>query len=335
MTLSIIKLAIAGLSVAPLVFGNPVADISPRQGTFVPRPGYFPATGDDTIAGGIFCISLSDLAAYLQRTGNNPGATGPESPQGPGSVTSGSGPYPAQMTTDPSLPNHTIYAPKQAPPSSVKLQFISWGNGGCSTDGAGYRNLLTEIASYGYVIAADGAPGGGGGGQSRVQDSRDSIDWAVRGGAAKYGTIDTENITSAGHSCGGLEAMSVAYHDTRVKRIILFNIAIFQDERRYLLSEIKVPVAWFVGGPKDMGYPNAEKDYGLLNSGLPAYKASLDTGHGGTYSATNGGKFGKAAVAYLEWQLRNNATAKAILTNPQSAGSLVSNKWTVAFKNWS
>jgi hypothetical protein len=84
-----------------------------------------------------------------------------------------------------------------------------------------------------------------------------------------------------------------------------------------------------------MGYPNAEKDYGLLNSGLPAYKASLDTGHGGTYSATNGGKFGKAAVAYLEWQLRNNATAKAILTNPQSAGSLVSDKWTVAFKNWS
>lgn len=48
---------------------------------FVPRPGYFPPTGDDTIAGGIFCISLPDLAAYLQRTGNNPGATGSESPR--------------------------------------------------------------------------------------------------------------------------------------------------------------------------------------------------------------------------------------------------------------
>lgn len=75
----------------------------------------------------------------------------------------------------------------------------------------------------------------------------------------------------------------VSYHDERVKRIILLDISIFQDDRRYLLSEIKVPVAWFVGGPKDMGYPNAEKDYAKLNAGLPSYKASLDTGHGGTY----------------------------------------------------
>ena len=27
-----------------------------------------------------------------------------------------------------------------------------------------------------------------------------------------------------------------------------------QDNRRYLLQEIKVPVAYFIGGPKDMGY---------------------------------------------------------------------------------
>lgn len=67
---------------ASTALANPAAPITLRQtGTFVPRPGYFPATGDDTIAGGIFCISLPDLAAYLQRTGNNPGATGSESPR--------------------------------------------------------------------------------------------------------------------------------------------------------------------------------------------------------------------------------------------------------------
>jgi predicted dienelactone hydrolase len=31
----------------------------------------------------------------------------------------------------------------------------------------------------------------------------------MKGGASKYGTINLNNITSAGHSCGGLEAMSV------------------------------------------------------------------------------------------------------------------------------
>ncbi|KAH7361019.1 putative chlorophyllase-1 [Rhexocercosporidium sp. MPI-PUGE-AT-0058] len=234
------------LAVIPLAYG--------QSGQFQPKPGYFPATGDDTIAGGIFCIPLNDVAKY---TANVPGGTGSESPKGNGAVTSGSGPYPAGMTSDSSLPKHTIYAPK-TPPVNVSMPFISWGNGACMTDGSQYRNFLTEIASYGYVIAANGASSGGSssGGQSKVQDQRDSIDWAMKGGASKYGSVDTARIASAGHSCGGLEAMSVAYHDARVKLMMLFNIAIFMDEKRYLLEELKAPVAWFVGGPKDMGYLN-------------------------------------------------------------------------------
>jgi hypothetical protein len=78
-----------------------------------------------------------------------------------------------------------------------------------------------------------------------------------------------------------------------------------------------------------------EKDYKLLPAGLPAYKANLDTGHGSTFAATNGGKAGKAAVAYLEWQFRDDQAAKAKLLDPKAPGSLVSDNWTVEFKNWS
>lgn len=166
------------------------------------------------------------------------------------------------MMSDSSLPNHTIYAPK-TPPANVSLPFISWGNGGCATSSSSYRNFLTEIASHGYVIAADGPASGSGSGQTKVQDQRHSLDWAFSGGASRYGTINLENVTTAGHSCGGLEAMSTAYHDERVKRIMMFDIAIFQDDRRYLLQEIKVPVSWFVGGPKDMGFPNVRKILGV------------------------------------------------------------------------
>ncbi|KAK3389554.1 hypothetical protein B0H63DRAFT_537547 [Podospora didyma] len=302
---------------------------------FVPSPGKFPATGDDTIAGGIFCLSLTDLATYLAKTGNNPGATGTESPKGSAAATSGSGPYPAQTFTDSTLPKHTIYAPKK-PPTNVTMPVIAWGNGGCATDPTTHSNFLLEIASHGYVIAADGIAGGKtGASQSMVTDMRASIDWFTKGtGAAKYGNVNTSALATMGHSCGGLESMSTAYHDDRVKRIVMFNIGIFNDEKRYLLQEIKVPVAWFVGGPKDMGYPNVEKDYKLLPAGLPAYKASLDTGHGGTFAATNGGKAAKGAVNYLEWQFRNDETAKAKLLDPKAAGSLVSDNWTVQFKNW-
>ena len=267
------------LSVLPLALG---------QGTqFQPKLGYFPATGDDTIARGIFCISLNDLPKY---TADVPaGATGTESPKGTGAVTSGSGPYPAGMMTDSSLPKHTIYAPKAPPSGNVSMPFLTWGNGACMTDGSQYRNFLTEIASHGYVIAANGPPTGSTGAQSKVQDSRDSIDWAVKGGANKYGNVDTSKIASAGHSCGGLEAMSVAYHDARVKLMMLFNIAVFMDEKRYLLQELKAPVAWFVGGPKDMGYKNVSRYCTKLLIASPAcYELKLtSTGHQGLCASPN------------------------------------------------
>ncbi len=236
------------------------------------------------------------------------------------------------------------------------MPIIAWGNGGCATDPSTHRNLLIEVASHGYVVIADGIAGGRtGASQSMVSDMKAAITWAVGGGASKYGTVNASALATMGHSCGGLEAMSAGYHDDRVKRIILLNIGIFQDEKRYLLQEIKVPVAWFVGGPKDMGYPNVclpfllfhlslglitprvvqvEKDYVLLPAGLPAYKANLDTGHGGTFAAANGGKQGKAVVAYLQWQFRNDQTAKAKLLDSKAPGSLVSDNWTVEYKSW-
>ncbi|KAF2823545.1 hypothetical protein CC86DRAFT_457884 [Ophiobolus disseminans] len=296
--------------------------------TFKPSPSNFPAKGDGDYAGGIFSIPLSELGKYA-----GAGGTGAEAPKGNGAKTSGSGPYPAIMLTDPTLPGHTIFAPKTPPADNLNLPFIAWGNGACTLYAGNYERLLVEIASYGYVIAADGNPteGGSTSQQSKVQDMRDSLDWAFAGKAKKYGNIDLTKVTTAGHSCGGLEAMSTAYHDERVRRIIMFNIAIFQDDRRYLLQEIKVPVAYLIGGNKDMGYATSAKDYVLLNAGLPKLRANLDTGHGGTFQATNGGKQGKAAVAYLEWQWRDNATAKAYILN----GGLAKDNWTVDHANWS
>jgi hypothetical protein len=259
------------LSFLPLVLGRPQATNPP-----------LPAKGDGEYAGGIFSISLPDLATYIMKNGGMGG--GKESPSmfasfGQG-VPTGSGPYPARIFEDPSLSNHTIYAPKVAPPAGVKMPFIAWGNGGCGTSSSAYDNLLTQIASHGYFIVADGPRAGGTGqlnalqggsggslgalgqllngppSQSKVSDMRNSIDWAFAGKAAQYGDIDLTKVATAGHSCGGLEGYSTSYHDSRIKLTILFNIAIFQDEKRYLLKELKVPVAYFVGGPTDMGYVN-------------------------------------------------------------------------------
>jgi hypothetical protein len=178
--------------------------------TFKPAPGNFPAKGDGDFAGGIFSVPLNELGKY---TGGLP-AGGSEAPKTPGQKTSGSGPYPAHMLTDSSFPGHTIFAPKTPPTGNLSMPFIAWGNGACTLAAGTYENFLVEIASYGYVIAADGTPNGGNG-QTKVQLMRDSVDWAMAGKASKYGNVDTTKISTAGHSCGGLEGMSTAYHDDR------------------------------------------------------------------------------------------------------------------------
>ncbi|KAF2675217.1 hypothetical protein BT63DRAFT_445201 [Microthyrium microscopicum] len=286
-----------------------------------------PAKSDGQYAGGIFSIPLSDVPKYAAKTKMGRAT---EAKSG-GAKTSGSGPYPAKGAMDTSIPNHTVYAPIAKP--NITMPIIVWDNGGCGTDPTQFGNFLTEVASHGYVISAVGKAGGLGR-QSKVQDNRDSIEWALKGSAAKYGEVDTTKLIAAGQSCGGLSAYSTSYHDPRVKLLMLFNVGIFDDAKRYLIKEIKTPIGYFLGGVTDFGAPGAEKDYVELPAGVPAWKGNLDTGHGGTYSATNGGKMGIAAVDFLQWQMRGDANSKAKMLDPKTAGSLVSQNWKVEFKNW-
>ena len=53
-----------------------------------------------------------------------------------------------------------------------------------------------------------------------------------------------------------------------------------------------------------------------------------------SYQYSGGGKAGKAAVAYLQWQFRGNGTAKEICLDAKKQGSLISDKWNVTYKNW-
>jgi hypothetical protein len=126
----------------------------------------------------------------------------------------GSGPFKAHYFTDPSLPSHTIYAPKTPVPGK-KLPFLAWANGACATNGAAFSNFLTEISSHGFMIIANGAPaspwgqnpsmgsalGAMGGEKTRAVQLTQSIDWAEKGAAGgKYGEVDILKVGVAGQS---------------------------------------------------------------------------------------------------------------------------------------
>jgi hypothetical protein len=81
------------------------------------------------------------------------------------------GPLPVVIEHDQTLATHTIYRPVNL--GSAKHGVLVWGEGGCAKNGLTFPEFLTELASHGFVIIADGppvenagrgGPGGGGGG---------------------------------------------------------------------------------------------------------------------------------------------------------------------------
>ena len=65
------------------------------------------------------------------------------------------GPNQVVMEHDQGLKTHTIYRPANL---TSKSSLLVWGEGGCAKNGLTFPEYLSEIASYGFVIVADGPP---------------------------------------------------------------------------------------------------------------------------------------------------------------------------------
>ncbi|MEU7974767.1 cellulose binding domain-containing protein [Micromonospora sp. NPDC049089] len=242
----------------------------------------------------------------------------------------GSGPYPADYETSATLANHTIFRPQTLP--SERLPIVVWGNGGCSANGLSQGNFLREIASHGFLAIANGAPNGSGSTNSQMLTQ--SIDWAVtensRQGSKYYNKIDTSKVAVAGFSCGGVEAYAVS-NDPRVTTTGIFSSGLLNDADDYQLRRLTKPIAYFVGGPSDIAYPNAMDDWGKLPAGLPAFMGNLNVGHGGTYDQANGGEFGRVATLYFKWRLKGDTTAGRTFVGADCG--LCGTQWSVQQKN--
>jgi hypothetical protein len=249
----------------------------------------------------------------------------------PPAVFAGSGPYSAGYETSLRLPNHTIYRPDTLPPG-VRLPIVAWGNGACRADGTWFQNILTEWASHGFLVIANGRPGGSG--STNPEMLTDAIDWAVaensRFGSKYRGRVDTTKVAVMGQSCGGIETYEVA-GDPRLTTTVLWNSGLLSDSQNHLLQRLHAPVAYFIGGPTDIAYENAMDDWRRLPAGLPAFMGNLDVGHFGTYAQPNGGEFGRVGTHWLKWQLKGDLTSRAQFVGP--ACGLCTTEWDVQQKN--
>ena len=238
---------------------------------------------------------------------------------------SGTGPYPAIAESRADLPHHTVYRPVEWPREPMPLYV--WGNGGCSANGLAHAAYLRQIASHGFVIVALGTPGGASAAPAdsatdatQASQMIEAIEWAeretARQGSAFSRRIDATKIGVGGHSCGGLQALSVS-NDPRIDTTLVLDSGIYNQPgtgrsriqvEKSQLTRLHGPVLYLLGGPSDIAYPNATDDVARIDR-VPVFFGSLPVGHGGTFSAPDGGDWAKVSARWLDWQLKANADA--------------------------
>ncbi|HMA63554.1 MAG: hypothetical protein ACM31E_08290 [Fibrobacterota bacterium] len=248
------------------------------------------------------------------------------------SSSSGSGPHKVVIETnsDNGINEGTIFRPEDLGPGKNYPIFV-WGQGACSKAGLSNAGAMSEIASHGYFVIADGTPNGSG---TRNMDlatmskvGRAYATWIIAENkkpcSAYYQSIDTSKLAASGFSCGGFLGQGFA-SDPRTTTWGVSSSGSFGDAPD-LWKSVHTPVL-ILEGSKDISsaggtgaYDNGKRDYnGITALGKPAYFISnKNMGHGGDLGGAtgNGGEFTKINLAWLNWWLKGDtgATGKGVL----------------------
>ncbi len=238
----------------------------------------------------------------------------------------GRGNRPAVAQSRADLRTHTLYRPVSLPAEPLPL--LIWGNGGCSDNGLSHDRFLRNIASHGYIVIALGyawrrpmrkEASGQDKDPTDVAQMSEAMTWAA-GRAADpadelYGRVDTKRIAVAGHSCGGLQAIKVSA-DPRISTSMIFDSGVYNrpggrsriQVSKSELANLRGPIAYFTGGPTDIAHANAADDAKRITH-VPVFFGWLPVGHGGTFSAPDGGDWAEVAIHWLDWQLKGDRAA--------------------------
>jgi hypothetical protein len=265
------------------------------------------------------------------------------------SNSSGSGPHKVVIETnsDNGINEGTIFRPEDLGPGKNYPIFV-WGQGACSKNGLSDAKAMTEIASHGYFVIADGTPNGSG---TRNMDlatmtkpGRAYVTWIIAENkkpcSAYYQSIDTSKVAGSGFSCGGFLGQGLA-SDPRTTTWGVTSSGSFGDAPD-LWKSVHTPVL-ILEGSKDVSsqggtgaYDNGKRDYnGIIALGKPAYFISNKSmGHGGDLQSQNGGEFTKVNLAWLNWWLKGDtgSTGKGVLMGSTCKYCKDSN-WEVMSKN--
>ena len=256
----------------------------------------------------------------------------------------GTGMFKAIAVKDSSMSDFVIYRPKDLAHAHARcgnLPILMWANGACMDTSAGYERMLTEIASHGYVVMAIGemedhlnsrkqSP-------TEASELQRGLDWLCQQNETKsseyYHYLATTCVAAAGHSCGGAQVLWNAA-DTRLRTCLIMNAGMgdmqMAGASRASLPMVHTPIIYITGGPTDVAYENAKKDFERIGHVPAVWADHPASGHGGTYGQPNGGDYGRVVLDWLDWQLKGQNKSDIFL-----GGTLKGyDGWSVKAKNF-
>jgi dienelactone hydrolase len=220
-----------------------------------------------------------------------------------------SGPYPVVIEHDQRLATHTVYRPATLGPS--KHSVLVWGEGGCAKNGLTFPEFLSEIASHGFVVVADGppvmpaprgqaGPGGAAGagqgagrgaapgagaprGQARGgtpasinADGRPltaAIDWLARE-AADSGSRFYQKVDTTRVAAMGMSCGGLmAYNISADPRVATVGIwnSGLLQPDDKIYAGLHSPVIIVTGGESDIAYANGKRDFEVMPARVPVF----------------------------------------------------------------
>jgi len=225
-----------------------------------------------------------------------------------------SGSYP---TTTTQVPGYVIYHPSEM---TGNHPIITWGNGSGMTPDK-YNDLLSHLASWGFVVIASESINTGSG-REMIQGIDYLIEQNSERGSTFYGMIDTEHIGVAGHSEGGVGTIFAA-RDPRVTCSAPL-------AGSGLAGSVKGPML-FIAGAQDKLVRAGLVRLGFMTSQGPAiFAVAQDMNH--AMFLNNGGSCRGYLTAWFMYQLQGDtAAAQAFLGDCEICNNP---NWDVKKKNF-
>jgi hypothetical protein len=150
------------------------------------------------------------------------------------------------------------------------------------------------------------------------------LDWLTdqnaNAGSEYYHCLNLDHVAAMGQSCGGAQVLGVS-HDPRIKTCVMLNTGIGDMEMmgatKENLKNLHQPMFYMIGGPADIAYANAQKDYERIADNIPVVMLNSKDGHSGTYYEKYGGNYAKAVIKWLDWQLKGQVGQSALFLDDE------------------